>query len=246
MIVGNEPGKRILVAIPAYNEEGTIEEVIRRVRESLPDFDLLVVNDGSRDATGEILDRLGVVTATHLCNLGYGRAIQTAIKYALKCDYDVLITLDADGQHHPEQVLSLYNANVERGWDILIGSRYVETRDYSRAPLGRRIGMRLFSTLVRAITGYRIYDTTSGLKVINRSVFEALTHWHFIDFHAEAIVYLLRLGYRISEYPISAAERTHGQSMYSPLSHLTYPLKTSLILLLGVVQAGPTPRRKPL
>ena len=83
MIVGNEPGERILVAIPAYNEEGTIEEVIRRVRESLPDFDLLVVNDGSRDATGEILDRLGVVTATHLCNLGYGRAIQTAITVAL-------------------------------------------------------------------------------------------------------------------------------------------------------------------
>ena len=240
----NGPEIRVLVAIPAYNEEGTIEEVVRRVRESLPDFDLLVVNDGSRDATGEILDRLKVVTATHLCNLGYGRAIQTAIKYAHDCDYDVLITLDADGHHLPEQVLSLYHVQVMHGWDVLIGSRYVMTHDYSQAPLGRRIGMQLFSLLVRAISGHHIYDTTSGLKVIRRSVFEALTHWHFIDFHAEAIVYLLRLGYRVGEHPITAAERVQGQSMYSLLSHFTYPLKTSLILLLGVVEAGLTRRRK--
>jgi len=234
---------RVLVAIPAYNEEETIEEVVRRVRESLPDFDFLVVNDASRDSTGEILERLGVATATHLCNLGYGRAIQTAIKYALSCDYDALITLDADGQHYPEQVLSLYYADMERSWDVLIGSRYAKTHDYSQAPLGRRIGMRLFSLLVWAITGHHIYDTTSGLKVIRRSVFEVLTHWHFIDFHAEAIVYLLQLGYSVSEYPISVAERTQGRSMYSLLSHLTYPLKTSLILLLGVVEPGLTRRK---
>jgi hypothetical protein len=239
-----EPDRRVLVVIPAYNEAGTIAEVVRRVRESMPDFDLLVVNDGSRDATGEILNRLGVVTARHLCNLGYGRAIQTAIKYALSCEYDVLITLDADGQHHPEQIRALYHASRMDGWDVLIGSRYVATHDYSQSPLGRRIGMRLFSLLVWALTGQRIYDTTSGLKVIRRSVFEALTHWHFIDFHAEAIVYLLRLGYRVGEAPITAAERTQGQSMYSLLSHLTYPLKTSLILLLGVVQAGLTQGRK--
>jgi hypothetical protein len=240
----SKPDLRVLIVIPAYNEEGTIAEVVRRVGESMPGFDLLVVNDGSRDATGEILKRLGVTTATHLCNLGYGRAIQTGIKYALRCNYDVLITLDADGQHHPEQVQTLYQVNSADGWDMLIGSRYVATHDYSQAPLGRRVGMQLFSLLVRALTGQRIYDTTSGLKVIRRSVFEALTHWHFIDFHAEAIVYLLRLGYRVGEHPITAAERTQGQSMYSLLSHLTYPLKTSLILLLGVVQAGLTQGRK--
>src|SRR5215218_2765218 len=163
----NGPALRVLVAIPVYNEEGTIEGVVRRVRESLPSFDLLVVNDGSRDATSEILDSLKVATATHLCNLGYGRAIQTAIKYALDCDYDVLITLDADGQHHPEEVLNLYTAGIENGWDVLIGSRYVSTHDYSQAPLGRQLGMRLFSLLLWAITGHHIYDTTSGLKVMS-------------------------------------------------------------------------------
>ncbi len=235
---------RVLVAIPAYNEEATIQKVVDRVRESLPDFDLLVINDGSRDTTGQILDNLGIVTVTHLCNLGYGRAIQTAIKYALNSGHDMLITLDADGQHHPEQVQALYGESINAGWDVLIGSRYIRTRDYSDSPLGRRIGMQLFSIFVKLIAGQRIYDTSSGLKVIKRSVFENLAYWHFVDFHAEAIVYLLRLGYSVGEYPITAAERAHGQSMYSMLSHFKYPLKTSMMILLGVIEASLRRRRK--
>lgn len=235
---------RVLVAIPAYNEAATIDKVVNRVRNSLPGFDLLVINDGSRDATGQILKELNVTTVTHLCNLGYGRAIQTAIKYALHCDHDLLITLDADGQHHPEQVQALYRESIKSGWDVLIGSRYISTRNYSQSPFGRRVGMQLFSMVVKLVAGQRIYDTSSGLKVINRSVFESLAYWHFVDFHAEAIVYLMRLGYRVGEYPITAAERTHGQSMYSMLSHLKYPLKTSMMILLGAIEASLRRRRK--
>jgi glycosyltransferase involved in cell wall biosynthesis len=238
--MAKETGTRVLVVIPAYNEAGTIEQVVGRVQQELPDFDLLVVDDGSRDATGKLLSQRGVPTARHACNLGYGRAIQTGIKYAQACGYEVLITLDADGQHHPEQVLALYQTGMERAWDVLIGSRYVERRNYSDSPLGRRIGMRLFSLLVRLVTGQRIYDTTSGLKMIRRPAFAPLSRWHFLDFHAEAIVYLLRLGYRIGEFPITAAERTQGVSMYSLRSYFTYPLKTSLLLLIGVVQAEMT------
>ena len=238
--------KRILIAVPAYNEENTIGGVVKRLQDLLPDFDLLVVNDGSNDSTGQILQSLGVVTAVHLSNLGYGRAIQTAVKYALSCGYDILITLDADGQHHPEQIQSIYDESIRSDWDVLIGSRYVDAQNYSHNPLGRRAGMQIFSLLVRLITKQRIYDTTSGLKVIKRDVFEPLSHWHFVDFHSEAIVYLIRLGYRIGEYPITVSERTQGQSMYSILSHLKYPLKTSLMLLLGIVEAKLVRRRKKL
>ena len=128
---------RVLVAIPAFNEAGTIEGVVTRVRESMPAFDLLVVNDhGSRDATGDILSRLGGTTARHLCNLGYGRSIQTAIKYAITCDYDVLISLDADGQHDPEQVQALYDFEMERMF--LSPYRFLLRNDYcSQSPLGR-------------------------------------------------------------------------------------------------------------
>lgn len=234
---------KTLVAIPAYNEEATIADVVARVRRSMPEFDLLVVNDGSRDKTEQILRREGVLVTTHLCNLGYGRAIQTAIKYALRQGYETLITLDADGQHRPEQILALYEAYCDKVWDCLVGSRYVETHNYRSAPFGRRVGMQLFSLLTKLATGRRFYDTTSGLKIMRRTVFVPLTEWHFVDFHAEAIVYLTRLGFRVGEHPITIDERRHGESMYSLISHLVYPLKTSTMVFLGALQADLTRRK---
>lgn len=228
------------MAIPAYNEEATLSEIINRVRAHVPEFDLLVINDGSQDNTGRILKELGVVTATHLCNLGYGRTIQTAVKYAISSNYDALITLDADGQHYPEEIQGLFAEFMRGDWDMLIGSRYVNKMDYTGTPLGRRLGMRLFSVLVRVTTGKWIYDTSSGMKVIGRAVFTSLTYWHFVDFHAEAIVYLLRLGYGVGEHPISGARRVTGKSMYSAISHFKYPLKTLLMVFLGIVQASLT------
>lgn len=237
---------RELVAIPAYNEEATLAEVVRRVWEAMPGFDLLVVNDGSVDGTERILAGIeGVTTATHLCNLGYGRAIQTAIKYALRHGYEALITLDADGQHRPEQVLGMYEAFRSEGWDCLVGSRYVATRNYSGAPLGRRVGMQLFSIVTQMATGRRVYDTTSGLKILRSSVFESLMRWHFVDFHAEAIVYLSRLGFKVGEFPITVEERKHGTSMYSALSHIVYPLKTSTMVLLAAIHASLSRGRRP-
>jgi len=229
---------RSVVAIPAYNEAATIRYVVDRVRADLPDCDVLVVNDGSGDATAAALVGSGAVVADHLCNLGYGRAIQTAVLYAMRGGYDRLITLDADGQHDPAQVRPLL-AEFDGGrWDLLIGSRYVASQGYAGVPAGRRFGMQLFSSIVGLVTQHRIYDTTSGLKIIGRQTFGALTDWQFIDFHAEALVYLMRLGFRVGEYPITVVERRHGTSMYSALSHIKYPLKTLLMVVLGMVQAG--------
>jgi hypothetical protein len=178
-----------------------------------------------------------------MCNLGYGRAVQTAIMYALDCGYDALITLDADGQHQPEQVGGLLREFEAGGCDVLIGSRYIAGGGYRGTPFGRRVGMQLFSHIVKLVVGQRVYDTSSGLKVMRRTVFDPLTHWHFVDFHAEAIVYLMRLGYCIGEYPVTVAERTQGHSMYKLVNHFKYPLKTSMLVLLGIIQAGLTRRR---
>jgi glycosyltransferase involved in cell wall biosynthesis len=232
------PHSRSVVAIPAYNEAATIRGVVDRVRADLPDCDVLVINDGSNDDTGAALSGSGAVVADHLCNLGYGRAIQTAVLYATRGGYDRLITLDADGQHDPAQVRPLLAEFASGRWDLLIGSRYVARQAYDGVPLGRRVGMHLFSSVVGLVAQRRIYDTTSGLKIIGRQTFVALANWHFIDFHAEALVYLMRLGYRVGEFPVTVAERRHGQSMYSALSHIKYPLKTMLMVVLGIVQAG--------
>ena len=227
----------ILIAIPAYNEEATIRDMVNRVRQSLPGYDFLVVNDGSADGTDRILEELGVRTATHLCNLSYGRAIQTIIKYGLRHGYEIVVTLDADGQHHPEQIHAMVEWFSDSDLDLAIGSRYIKTHSYANVPLGRRIGMQVFSLLVGLLGSKRIYDTTSGLKVMRRSVFEPLTKWHFVDFHAEVIVYLMRLGFRLGEYPITISERSHGESMYSFLSHIVYPLKTLILVLVAIVDA---------
>ncbi len=232
------PRNRSVVAIPAYNEAATIRSVVDRVRADLPDCDVLVVNDGSLDKTAAALAGSGAVVADHLCNLGYGRAIQTAVLYAERGGYDRLITLDADGQHDPAQVRPLLAEFDSGRWDLLIGSRYVARRGYDGVPAGRRLGMQLFSHIVGLVAQHRIYDTTSGLKIIGRQTFVALTNWSFIDFHAEALVYLMRLGYRVGEYPITVTERRHGTSMYSALSHIKYPLKTMLMVILSMVQAS--------
>jgi glycosyltransferase involved in cell wall biosynthesis len=228
---------RILIAVPAHNEGATIAEIVCRIRACLPTCDLVVVDDGSSDDTPATLKAVAVPALRHLCNLGYGRAIQTALLFSIRERFDTLVTLDADGQHAPEELPALLAAFHAAKVDYLVGSRYVTSRSYRGNPLGRRVGMQVFSVLTRLITGRRVYDTTSGMKVISRSVFEPLSRWHFVDFHAETIVYLALLGYRIGEHPITVAPRHYGQSMYSAISHIAYPLKTFLMLVLGIVEA---------
>ena len=228
---------RGLVAIPAFNEEGTIVEVVSGVRRAVPELDVLVINDGSLDKTGQVLQQIGVTTATHLANLGYGRAMQTAIKYAAAHDYDFLVTFDADGQHQPEDIRRLYLRFKEGAYDLLIGSRFIQTRRYRTEPIVRRIGMHIFSLLVRVLTGRRIFDTTSGMKAIHRRVFRMLTLRPSVDFHAEVIIYLMLRGCHVGEHPISISPRQHGVSMYSPMSSIKYPLKIALLVLLNAVEA---------
>jgi glycosyltransferase involved in cell wall biosynthesis len=228
---------RILAAVPVYNEEEAVGPVLARIRAAVPGIDLLAVDDGSSDRSSEVLAAAGVPTARHLTNLGYGRAIQTALLHARRRGYDALVTLDADGQHPPEQLPGLLAAFEASGADLLVGSRFVATRDYRLAPPGRRLGMTTFSLLAAALTGRRVWDTTSGLRVMRSTVFEPLTRWHFVDFHAEAIVYLSRLGYRIAEHPVTVEERRTGTSMYGLLSAFEYPAKTALMLVLGFTQA---------
>ena len=234
---GARAPSRVLVAIPAYNEEQTIDAVVNGVRSAVPEFDLLVVNDGSQDATEAALRRLDVRTATHLCNLGYGRTVQTAIGFADRHGYEALITFDADGQHRAEDIGPLYAAFSAGGYDLLIGSRFVRTRQYHTEPLVRRVGMQMFSALIAALFRQRLYDTSSGMKVIRRRVFGRLMFRPFVDLHAEAIAYLLALGYRVGEHPITVERRRHGQSMYTTLVAITYPLKVSLLIVLGIIDA---------
>lgn len=229
---------KILIGIPAYNEGATIASVITHTRRVMPQTDLVVVNDGSSDHTAEEVRRAGARLLPLPCNLGYSNAIQTIMRYGYEQGYEAVVFIDADGQHNPDYLPGFIAHYESMGVDVLIGSRYVATKSYQGNPFGRRLGMILFSWITGLLLPQRIYDTTSGMKIVNRAATKALLAWHFLDYHTEAIVYLARLGFSISEYPITVAERKHGTSMYSFLSHIQYPLTVLLLLAVTLIQSA--------
>ena len=135
------PPLRLLVVIPAFNEAGRIGPVVERIRQQVA-ADILVVNDGSRDSTGADAAAAGAIVAPHPVNLGYGAALQTGYRYALRRGYDAVLQLDADGQHDPDSIPALLAA-FSGGADVVVGSRFLHPESY-RPPLVRRLGMTLF------------------------------------------------------------------------------------------------------
>lgn len=240
---GLSRSKRLLVAIPAYNESATILEVLQRVKACLPEVDVLVVNDGSTDSTDAILKKQNILYARHMCNLGYGRAVQTALQYANHHGYYALLTLDADLQHDPSDLRLMLKMFEESSLDLLIGSRWIAGGVGTKASISRRLGMSVFSFLVRALSGQRIHDTTSGMRIMRSTIFDTLLRWTFVDCHAEIIVYLICKGWSVGECPIRVVDRRCGTSMYSITSHVAYPLKTGLMVLLAALVARLETRR---
>ena len=236
---------RVLIGIPAYNEEMTVAHVIDATHRALPMHDLAVVNDGSRDRTAAIVRSKGpIVRLIDLpCNLGYSNAVETLLRYAEKHDYDALILLDADGQHDPAMLPDFLVAFEQCDCDMLIGSRYMHSQNYLGTSIGRQLGMILFSSLTGIFARKLIYDTTSGMKVIGRKARKMLLNWQFLDVHAEAILYLLWLGASVEEYPIIVKEREHGTSMYSFFSHIWYPLTIMLLILISGIHCILTKER---
>lgn len=227
-------GGRTLVVVPAFNEEETIREVLLELRRAAPDFDRLVVTDGSRDRTPQLVESLGERQLSLLCNLGYGRALQAGFRYALAAGYEVVVTIDADGQHDPFDVPRLTRALRETDADLVIGSRFLGPDTLPSSP-GRRLGQQAFSLLSSLVVGRRLRDTTSGLRAMRAPVCRVLADGAFLDFHTEALVRLGLSGYRLAEIPVTMRRRAHGRSMHRWTSAVHYPLKTLLLTLVATV-----------
>jgi glycosyltransferase involved in cell wall biosynthesis len=234
---------RVLVVIPAHNEEQSIAQVVLSIRRAMPDFDRVVVNDGSTDATGDIVSQLGEKQLRLPCNLGYGRALQTGLKFALKVGYEIVVCIDADGQHKPEDAPRLIEELVAGNADMVIGSRFCGNSLY-QTPFMRRTGQRLFSYLTGVVIGRRIYDTTSGFKALSAAACQVIVRGTFMDFHTEMIVRLSLLGFKIVEHPITVNERIFGRSMHSFKSVFQYPLKTLVLTMVAAMDAYLTRRER--
>lgn len=228
----------VLILLPAYNEEETIARVIASVRQQVPGVSVLVVDDGSRDATAERALAAGAAVVSLPFNMGYGVALQTGYKYALRKGYTYLVQLDADGQHDPAGIPRLLNKVKSDACDVCIGSRFLEGGTYG-IPFPRRAGMWVFRRLASLILGKTITDPTSGFQAMNRCVLDLYTHDSYpVDYpDVDVIVMLHRHGYRIAEAPVVMHAGT-GRTMHSGLRPVYYLFRMGLDIPLNFLRRG--------
>lgn len=227
---------RILVIIPAYNEENNIQHTIKEIKEKASYVDILVVNDGSTDRTNEIAINNGVKVANLPFNMGIGAAVQTGFKIASEEGYDIAIQIDADGQHNPSYIPKLCEPILRGDADIVIGSRYKEKSEY-RTSRVRLSGIKFFSWLTSLIIKQKITDTTSGLRALNNDAYSLFSEEYPTDFpDAEAIILLGYSGFRISEIPIKMRNRSGGISFFGVPKLLYYPFKNLLAIVCTVLR----------
>jgi len=228
---------RVLVIIPAYNEAETIASVLRRLREETPEYDVLVVDDGSEDATAAIVASAGGAELVRLpFNLGIGGAMQAGYKYALRHGYEIAVQCDADGQHPVDRIRDLVAHVIAGDGDMIIGSRYVADTDYTPS-VGRRVGKSLLSRLVDAIVGGGITDTTSGFRAMNRKVIELFARQYPEDYpEPETLVVLHKHGLRVAEIPVDMQPRQGGETSIGPNKAAYYMIKVCLAILMNVLR----------
>lgn len=235
----NGEGKlpRILVVIPAYNEEGRIGEVVATVRSTVPACDVLVVDDGSADRTARAARSAGARVLSHPSNLGYGVALQTGYKFAVRYGYDFLVQMDGDGQHDPASIPELLAPVVAGESDFVLGSRFLGERTYEPS-LVRRLGMAFFRRLVSFLIGQTVTDSTSGFQAFNRRVIRFFSTEVFpCDYpDGDILIILHRAGFSLREVPVRMTANRDGKSMHSGLKPLYYVFKMMLSILVTLLR----------
>ncbi len=235
---------KLLVIIPAYNERGSILSTVQDVRENCPEADCLVINDCSKDDTLKLLQEAGVPYLDLPVNLGIGGAVQSGYLYGVQHGYDIAVQFDGDGQHRAECIRSLIQPLTDDKTDMAVGSRFLDNsdRDGFKSSAIRRVGIRVLSFLILAVTGKRIKDATSGFRAVNRKLMEYYAENYAQDFpEPEAIVLALNNGYRVEEVPARMNERGSGESSIQALMTVYYMIKVSLAILVAGVH---TPRKR--
>ena len=218
-------GKRLAI-VPALNEEDSVANVVAEIRAADPTFDIVVVDDGSSDATAAVAEAAGARVLRLPFNLGIGGAVQTGYRYAYENGYSIAVQIDGDGQHDPRELEGLLAPLIAKEADVVIGSRFAGAGSY-RAQLSRRPGIRLFAWIVSAVVRKRITDSSSSFRAVNRralALFSADYPHGFLE-TVEATVLAARSGLRIVEVPAVVRERATGASTLTFARSLWYAAK---------------------
>ena len=233
---------RGIAIVPAFREERAIAGVVAEIRAAVPGFDVVVVDDGSGDATFEVAHAAGAAVVRLPFNLGIGGAVQTGFKYALEGGYDVAVRLDGDGQHDPGELDRILGPVLAGDADIVVGSRFAAGRDGYRPPLARRLGIGLFARIVSLLVRQRVTDTTSGFQALNRRGIALFAEDYPHDYpEVEATVMVVKHRLRLLEVPVRMREREHGRSSITALRSFYYVVKVLLALFVGIFRRNAVP-----
>lgn len=225
-----------LIIIPAYNEEKSIEKTVADITENAPGFDYIIVNDCSRDETRQLCAEKGLSVLNLPVNLGIGGAVQTGYVYAYKNQYDVAVQFDGDGQHDASYLQGMAAYMEQEAADMVIGSRFIKKEGFQSSGL-RRMGIRYFTNLIYFLTGSKITDPTSGMRMVNRRVIGLFMECYPKDYpEPESVVTILNRNMKVREYPVIMRERKEGTSSISPLKSVYYMIKVTLAILMEKIR----------
>ena len=237
------PERRRLAIVPARNEEGAVGLVVEELRVFDPELDVLVIDDGSEDATAANAAAAGAAVVRLPFNLGIGGAVQTGFKYALEQGYDTVIRLDGDGQHDPQEIPQLLAPLARGEADVVVGSRFANGNDGDYRPaFARRAGIRWFARLVSLLTRQKLTDTTSGFQAVNARAIRLFAADYPHDYpEVEAAVMVVRHKLRIMEVPVRMRGRETGESSITAFRSFYYAIKVTLALLVGIFRRRVVP-----
>ena len=230
---------KILIIVPAFNEESSVGEVIEGVRSCLPQADILVVNDGSTDSTSDRARANGAIVLDLPFNLGIGGAMQTGFRYACEKGYDIAVQVDGDGQHSPREIVKLVGAVENEHLDMAIGSRFIGDVEYKASAM-RRLGISILSGIISVIVRQKITDPTSGFRAANRRAIQLFASDYPQDYpEPEILVLLSRSGLKMKEIPVKIVQRSYGESSITWIRSAYYMIKVLLAIFVDCFKERP-------
>jgi glycosyltransferase involved in cell wall biosynthesis len=233
---------RILVIVPAYNEEASVKTVIGRIYEAASrlnniNLEVMVINDGSRDHTSRLAREAGGKVIDLIYNLGIGGAVQTGFKYAHQNDFDIAIQIDGDGQHDPDCIPDMIAPIIKQEADMVIGSRFLNKNSGFKSTVMRRLGIKIFYWINTLIIRQKITDNTSGFRAYNKRAIAYLQQEYPADYpEPEAVVLLGRKKYKIVEIPVRMQERQGGRSSITFYRSIYYMIKVLLAIFIDALK----------
>jgi glycosyltransferase involved in cell wall biosynthesis len=229
--------EKVLILVPAFNEAGHVGAVVADVRHNLPAADVLVIDDGSEDATPAEAAKAGALVLSLPANCGYGTALQTGYKYAVRHGYELVGQIDGDGQHQAAFLSSMLAMLHEDQADVVVGSRFLANDGHYETPFARSLGIRLFARLASLATGHLVTDPTSGFQVMRADIARLFSRDVFpVDYpDADILILLHRTGYRVRELPVQMRS-SPGASMHSSQSTPYYVYKMLLSIFVTLLR----------